>query len=102
MSGSNLVFIFTGSIAAYKACDAVSRLVQRGHLFRWRQFVPLLDRLGRRNRRAGAESKGHDLLRPDREAVARTAGQRLAPASREVGEPGAVPSRLQRDTELPR
>src|ERR1700689_3067871 len=30
MSGSRIVFIVTGSIAAYKACDAVSRLVQRG------------------------------------------------------------------------
>jgi len=29
--GSNLLFVFTGSIAAYKACEAVSRLVQRGH-----------------------------------------------------------------------
>jgi phosphopantothenoylcysteine decarboxylase/phosphopantothenate--cysteine ligase len=34
MSGSNLLFIFTGSIACYKACDAVSRLVQRGHRVR--------------------------------------------------------------------
>ena len=34
MSGSNLLFIFTGSIAGYKACDAVSRLVQRGHRVR--------------------------------------------------------------------
>jgi phosphopantothenoylcysteine decarboxylase/phosphopantothenate--cysteine ligase len=31
---ANLLFIFTGSIAAYKACDAVSRLVQRGHRVR--------------------------------------------------------------------
>ena len=31
MFGSNLLFIFTGSIAGYKACDAVSRLVQKGH-----------------------------------------------------------------------
>ncbi|HWA09904.1 MAG TPA: bifunctional phosphopantothenoylcysteine decarboxylase/phosphopantothenate--cysteine ligase CoaBC [Opitutaceae bacterium] len=31
MSGSNLLFIVSGSIAAYKACDAVSQLVQRGH-----------------------------------------------------------------------
>ncbi len=31
MSVSNLLFIFTGSIAAYKACEAVSQLVQRGH-----------------------------------------------------------------------
>lgn len=31
MSGSNLLFIFTGSIAGFKACEAVSRLVQRGH-----------------------------------------------------------------------
>jgi phosphopantothenoylcysteine decarboxylase/phosphopantothenate--cysteine ligase len=34
MSGSNLLFVFTGSIAAYKACEAVSRLVQRGHRVR--------------------------------------------------------------------
>ncbi len=34
MSGSKIVFIVTGSIAAYKACDAVSRLVQRGHRVR--------------------------------------------------------------------
>src|SRR5262245_19147050 len=31
MSGSDILFIFTGSVAAYKACDAVSQLVQRGH-----------------------------------------------------------------------
>ena len=31
MSGSNLLFIFTGSIAGFKACEAVSQLVQRGH-----------------------------------------------------------------------
>jgi phosphopantothenoylcysteine decarboxylase/phosphopantothenate--cysteine ligase len=34
MSGSNILFVFTGSIACYKACDAVSRLVQRGHKVR--------------------------------------------------------------------
>jgi phosphopantothenoylcysteine decarboxylase/phosphopantothenate--cysteine ligase len=34
MSGSNLLVIFTGSIAAYKGCDVVSRLVQRGHRVR--------------------------------------------------------------------
>jgi phosphopantothenoylcysteine decarboxylase/phosphopantothenate--cysteine ligase len=34
MSGSNILFIFTGSIACFKACDAVSRLVQRGHTVR--------------------------------------------------------------------
>ena len=34
MSGSNLLFILTGSIAGYKACDAVSQLVQRGHRVR--------------------------------------------------------------------
>jgi phosphopantothenoylcysteine decarboxylase / phosphopantothenate---cysteine ligase len=34
MSGSNIVFVLTGSIAGYKACDAVSRLVQRGHRVR--------------------------------------------------------------------
>jgi len=34
MSGSNILFVFTGSIAAYKACEAVSQLVQRGHRVR--------------------------------------------------------------------
>src|SRR5688572_259379 len=34
MSGSNLLFVFTGSIAAYKACEVVSQLVQRGHCVR--------------------------------------------------------------------
>ena len=34
MSGSNLLFIITGSIAGYKACEVVSRLVQRGHRVR--------------------------------------------------------------------
>jgi phosphopantothenoylcysteine decarboxylase/phosphopantothenate--cysteine ligase len=28
---ANLLFILSGSIACYKACDAVSQLVQRGH-----------------------------------------------------------------------
>ncbi|HUR56362.1 MAG TPA: bifunctional phosphopantothenoylcysteine decarboxylase/phosphopantothenate--cysteine ligase CoaBC, partial [Opitutaceae bacterium] len=31
---SNLLFILTGSIASYKACDAISQLVQRGHRVR--------------------------------------------------------------------
>lgn len=34
MSGSNFLVIFTGSIAAYKGCEVVSRLVQRGHRVR--------------------------------------------------------------------
>jgi len=34
MSRSNLLFIVTGSIAAYKACEAISQLVQRGHRVR--------------------------------------------------------------------
>lgn len=34
MSGSNLLFIVTGSIAGFKACEAVSQLVQRGHRVR--------------------------------------------------------------------
>jgi phosphopantothenoylcysteine decarboxylase/phosphopantothenate--cysteine ligase len=34
MSGSRIVFVLTGSIAAYKACDALSRLVQLGHKVR--------------------------------------------------------------------
>lgn len=31
---SNLLFILSGSIACYKACDAISQLVQRGHRVR--------------------------------------------------------------------
>ncbi len=34
MFRSNLLFVFTGSIAAYKACEVVSQLVQRGHAVR--------------------------------------------------------------------
>ncbi|WP_438479761.1 bifunctional phosphopantothenoylcysteine decarboxylase/phosphopantothenate--cysteine ligase CoaBC [Oleiharenicola lentus] len=34
MSGSKILFILTGSIACYKACDAISRLVQAGHTVR--------------------------------------------------------------------
>ena len=34
MCASNLLVIFTGSIAGYKACDAVSQLVQRGYRVR--------------------------------------------------------------------
>jgi len=34
MSRSNILFVFSGSIACYKACDVVSRLVQRGHRVR--------------------------------------------------------------------
>ncbi len=34
MSGSNIAFVLTCSIAGYKACEAVSRLVQRGHAVR--------------------------------------------------------------------
>ncbi len=34
MAGSNILFILSGSIACYKACDAISRLVQRGHRVR--------------------------------------------------------------------
>jgi phosphopantothenoylcysteine decarboxylase/phosphopantothenate--cysteine ligase len=34
MSGSNLLFILTGSIAGFKACEAISQLVQRGHRVR--------------------------------------------------------------------
>lgn len=34
MSASNLLVIVTGSIAAAKACDVISRLVQRGHRVR--------------------------------------------------------------------
>jgi phosphopantothenoylcysteine decarboxylase/phosphopantothenate--cysteine ligase len=34
MSGSNIVFVLTGSVSGYKACDAISRLVQLGHRVR--------------------------------------------------------------------
>ena len=34
MSRSNLLVVFTGSIAAYKACEVVSQLVQRDHTVR--------------------------------------------------------------------
>jgi phosphopantothenoylcysteine decarboxylase / phosphopantothenate---cysteine ligase len=34
MSGSNIAFVLTGSIAGYKACDAISKLVQAGHRVR--------------------------------------------------------------------
>ncbi len=34
MSRSNILFVLSGSIACYKACDAISRLVQRGHRVR--------------------------------------------------------------------
>jgi phosphopantothenoylcysteine decarboxylase/phosphopantothenate--cysteine ligase len=34
MSGSNIAFVLTGSVSGYKACDAISRLVQLGHRVR--------------------------------------------------------------------
>ncbi len=34
MSRSKIAFVLTGSVAAYKACEAISRLVQRGHQVR--------------------------------------------------------------------
>ena len=34
MSGSKIAFVLTGSIAGYKACEAISRLVQSGHSVR--------------------------------------------------------------------
>lgn len=34
MSASNILFVLTGSIASYKACEVVSQLVQRGHRVR--------------------------------------------------------------------
>lgn len=34
MSGSNILFVLTGSIAGFKACEVVSQLVQRGHKVR--------------------------------------------------------------------
>src|SRR5580693_6487050 len=68
--------------------------VQRGQLFHRHERVPLLDGFGHRNRRAGAESNGHDLLRPDRKAVARPSGQRIAAASRKIGQPSALMSQV--------
>jgi len=34
MSDANILFILTGSIAGFKACEAISQLVQRGHRVR--------------------------------------------------------------------
>jgi len=34
MSGSNILFILSGSIACYKACEVISQLVQRSHRIR--------------------------------------------------------------------
>src|SRR6185312_3050611 len=34
MSGSKILCVLTGSIAAYKACEAISQLAQRGHRVR--------------------------------------------------------------------
>lgn len=34
MSDSKILFVLSGSIACYKACDAISQLVQRGHRVR--------------------------------------------------------------------
>ena len=34
MSGSKIAFVLTGSIAGYKSCEAISRLVQSGHSVR--------------------------------------------------------------------
>ena len=34
MPGSNIVFVLTGSIAGYKACEVISRLMQQGHRMR--------------------------------------------------------------------
>jgi len=34
MSGANILFILTGSIAGYKACEAISQLVSHGHRVR--------------------------------------------------------------------
>jgi phosphopantothenoylcysteine decarboxylase/phosphopantothenate--cysteine ligase len=46
MSGSNIAFVLTGSIAGYKACDAVSRLVQLGHRVRAVATEPALRFVG--------------------------------------------------------
>src|SRR4051812_22524450 len=34
MSGSNILFVLSGSIAGFKACEVISQLVQRGHRVR--------------------------------------------------------------------
>ncbi len=34
MGGANILFVLSGSIACYKACDAISKLVQRGYRVR--------------------------------------------------------------------
>lgn len=34
MSGSNVLFLLSGSIACYKACEVISQLTQRGHRVR--------------------------------------------------------------------
>jgi phosphopantothenoylcysteine decarboxylase/phosphopantothenate--cysteine ligase len=34
MARANILFILSGSIACYKACDAISQLVQRDHRVR--------------------------------------------------------------------
>lgn len=46
MSGSNLLFILSGSIACAKACDAISLLVQAGHRVRVVATVPALRFVG--------------------------------------------------------
>ena len=46
MSGSNIAFVLTGSVAAYKACDAISRLVQLGHRVRAVATEPALRFVG--------------------------------------------------------
>ena len=45
MSGSRIAFVLTGSIAGYKACDAISRLVKLGHsVCTQREALELADR----------------------------------------------------------
>lgn len=46
MSGSNILLVLTGSIAGFKACEAVSQLVQRGHRVRCVATAPALRFIG--------------------------------------------------------
>lgn len=47
MSGSNILVVVSGSIAAYKACDAISQLVQLGHRVRVVATAAALQFVGR-------------------------------------------------------
>jgi phosphopantothenoylcysteine decarboxylase/phosphopantothenate--cysteine ligase len=67
MSGSNLLCIFTGSIAGYKACEALSRLVQRGHRVRCVATPAALNFIGPATLEGLTGSPPlHDLFEPGR------------------------------------